>query len=817
MKFITSLILIFTGTLAFGQQFIDNSLGNYKKHSRSGQSVIIETTNGRVKIDVYSAEIIKFHISKQTVFDEFSYSVIAKPQNVPYTINENNTDLSIVTDSLIVKFSRNPVRFSVYNKTGVLISADDVYGTTWVGEEVTTFKKLQDGEKFVGLGEKTGNLNRRGEGYTNWNSDTPGYTVNQDPIYSSFPFYIGIHHNVCYGIFFDNSHKSYFNFGASNDRFSSFGADAGEMVYYYIGGSTVSQILTNYSKITGTMPMPPLWALGFQQSRWSYFPDIEVINIAQTFREKKIPLDVMYLDIHYMDAYKVFTWHPERFSNPNQLTGKLKDMGVRTAVIIDPGIKVEKGYKAYEDGLKNDMFLKYPDGTPYAASVWPGLCNFPDFTKPAAREWWGKSFSVLTNAGVEGYWNDMNEIASWGAGKTPSLVRMDWEGKGASYRQAKNLYGTLMARSTYEGVKTLLNKRPLIITRAAFAGAQRYTSIWTGDNVGSEEHMMLGCRLVNSLGLTGMPFCGTDVGGFMNSDASATLFSRWVSVGTFTPFFRVHKNYDFKMSEPWSYGSITEDNVRNYISLRYKLLPYIYSAFYAASNTGIPIAKSLAIDYTFDEKVFYNAYQNEYLFGPSLLVAPVESTKELTKVYFPEGDWYDFFTGQKYEGNSEVAVECPLEKLPVFAKAGSIIPMQSLVQSTSEKPSDTLFIHVYFSADRFDYQYYEDDGESYDFEKGISLTKHFIFDGKAKQLTLAKMEGNYNSKFSKIQLILHGFENCRNIKVNGAKVDPLVKSIDLYGVLNEKDALYTFTKKFLQSVMLLNINRFSDQTIITWE
>lgn len=817
MKFITSLILFLSVTAAFGQQFIDNSLGNYKKHSRSGQSVVIETTNGRVKVDIYSAEIIKFHITKQTSFDEFSYSVIAGPKIVAYSVNESNTALSIVTDSLIVKINRNPVRFSVYNKAGVLINTDDVYGTTWVGEEVTTFKKLQEDEKFVGLGEKTGNLNRRGEGYTNWNSDTPGYTVNQDPIYSSFPFYIGIHHNVCYGIFFDNSHKSYFNFGASNDRFSSFGADAGEMVYYFIGGRSVSRILENYSILTGKMPMPPLWSLGFQQSRWSYFPDKEVVNIAQTFRDKKIPLDVMYLDIHYMDAYKVFTWHPERFSNPGQLTGKLKEMGVRTAVIIDPGVKVEKGYQAYEDGLKNDMFLKYPDGTPYAATVWPGLCNFPDFTKPAAREWWGKNFNVLTDAGVEGYWNDMNEIASWGAGKTPSLVRMDWEGKGASYRQAKNLYGTLMARSTYEGVKTLMNKRPLIITRAAFAGAQRYTSIWTGDNVGSEEHMMLGCRLVNSLGLTGMPFCGTDVGGFMNSDATASLFSRWVSIGTFTPFFRVHKNYDFKMSEPWSYGAITEDNVRNYISLRYKLLPYIYSAFYKSSLTGIPVAQSMAIDYTFDEKVYYYAYQNQYMFGPSLLIAPVESTKELTKVYFPAGDWYDFFTGKKYEGNSEVAVDCPLEKLPVFAKAGSIIPMQSLVQSTMEKPSDTLFVHVYFGKNRMDYFYYEDDGYSYNYEKGDSLIKQIAFDPKMKQIRLYEPWGNYHSKFKKIQLILHGFENCRNITNNGAVADIATKTTDLYGVLNEKDALYTFTKKFPQPVIILNIDKFDEQTIITWE
>jgi alpha-glucosidase len=641
--------------------------------------------------------------------------------------------------------------------------------------------------------------------------------VNQDPIYATFPFYIGVHDKVAYGIFFDNTYRSNFNFGASNDRYSSFGADAGEMNYYFIGGNTISRIIENYSWLTGRMPMPPLWGLGFQQSRWSYFPDTEVLSIAKSFLDKKIPLDVLYLDIHYMDAYKVFTWHPERFSEPKAMIDQLKQMGIHTAVIIDPGIKVEKGYKAYEDGVSRNMFLKYPDNTFYTAQVWPGWCNFPDFTNPLARKWWGDNFKSNVEAGIEGFWNDMNEIASWGGGKTSSIVHFDWEGKGASYRQGKNIYGMLMARSTYEGTKSLMNKRPLILTRAAFSGAQRYTAIWTGDNVASEEHMMLGCRLVNSLGLSGMPFCGTDVGGFMNGDASGNLFSRWISIGTFTPFFRVHKNYDYKMSEPWSYGSAVEANARNYISLRYRLLPYIYSAFYETHTTGIPINRALVIENSFDEKCWYLAYQNQFMFGPSILVAPVESTKELTKVYLPNGDWFDFFTGKHFPGQLEVMVECPLDKLPVFVRAGSFIPMQSKTQSTSVLTSDTLFVHLYVGGHGItEYTYYEDDGTTLENEQGKYMTQVFRFDPQHRQIVFESPKGSYTSKYNKITLVLHGFPHMDRFSLNDTPVPLTDATIDLLTSLPENDSQYIYGTKYSQEVKLVTFNNDKVKTVMKW-
>lgn len=819
MKSVSVLLTFVIMTFAtYSQQLPNASLGNLKKIIKDENGLTIETTFGKARVIVYNASVFRIRIVKNDFEKDFSYAVVANPVKTNFNITQSNGLIELTTDSLRLEISTQPVRFKFLTRDNKVINADDTFGTNWVGDEVTTYKKLQEGEKFIGLGEKTGNLDRRGEAHINWNTDNPAYQVDDDDIYSTFPFYIGIHHALNYGIFFDNTYRSTFNFGASNDRFSSFGAEGGEMNYYMIYGTRIREILSEYTALTGRINIPPLWAIGFQQSRWSYFPDTEVLNIARTFREKKIPLDVLYLDIHYMDAYKVFTWHPERFPKPAAMLSQLKDMQVHTTVIIDPGIKVEKGYKACEEGIKQNYFIKYPDGTDYTAQVWPGWCHFPDFTKPVVRKWWGENFAPLVDAGVEGFWTDMNEIASWGGGFSPSLLTLDWDGRLASYRQAKNVYGMQMSRSTYEGTRNLMNgRRPLTLTRASYAGAQRYTSIWTGDNFASDAHMMLACRLVNSLGISGMAFSGADVGGFIG-ETSAKLFGRWISIGAFTPFFRVHKAANENSSEPWTYGEGVENIARNYISLRYRLLPYVYSAFAEAHKTGMPVNRTLVIDNTNDEKCWHYAYQQQFMFGPSIMVAPVESDKEITQVYLPAGQWFDFFTGKQYAGGQEIMTACPLDKLPVFAKGGSIIPMQTLVQSTSEKPSDTLFVHVYFGNTPSVYNYYEDDGVTYAYEKGTFLESEMRFQPNEKKITIDPLvTAKYNSKFKNISLVLHGFEPvAHQLKVNGKAVQAKETSIDLYNSVGRNDAVHLDSPEMIQKVLVIDKLDAGKGTEISW-
>ena len=732
----------------------------------SGQQISIGAENAFAEITVYSPSVIRVRMDRHPLDSGFSYAVIARPVTTKVQATQNNHEINVITDSLRLRITKDPFSICFLTPSGEVINEDEAGLTTsWIGDEVTTYKKMQEGERFIGLGEKTGNLDRKGEAYTNWNSDKFGYAANQDPIYATIPFYIGIHHHINYGIFFDNTFQSDFNFGASNNRFSSFGARGGEMNYYFIYHPQMKDIITSYTALTGRMPMPPLWSLGYQQNRYSYYPDTEVLRIAQTLREKKIPADGITLDIHYMDAYKLFTWNKERFPHPKQLSSQLDKMGFKLTVIVDPGIKVEDGYAAYESGKKANIFLRYSDGKNYTGQVWPGWCHFPDFTSVKGREWWKEQIKSYMRDGVRGIWNDMNEIATWGQ-KMPNNVIFDYEGHPVTHQQAHNIYGLEMVRASYEGAREALKERPFLLTRAAYAGSQRYSAIWTGDNRAEEDHMLLGVRLLNSLGVSGMPFSGMDVGGF-TGNPTISLYARWMQIGAFIPYFRNHTGVNTKSSEPWAYGEEVLEISRNYINLRYCLLPYLYSSMYEATRTGMPVMRTLALTNTFDPNVYDTRYQNQYGYGSAFMIAPFESTLQFGQIYFPEGKWYNLYNDSLIAGRQEIITPLNIKTLPVYVKESSIIPMQSLIQSTSEQPSDTLSLHVYKGDKQNTFVYYEDDGKSFDHENGVFYQRAITYHPADKKIFLEKVNGTYSSKFQYIRLLLHGFSEKKSITVNG--------------------------------------------------
>ncbi len=746
----------------------NSPLGNVEKVTVNHATYTFSTTNGKAQVIVYSPNVIRIRIDKQTFAPDFSYAVVANP--VPCTVKTtNSTDsYTIATDSLTLRITKKPLRFTFLTKDGKIINADDpAFGTSWLGEEVTTYKTLQKGERFIGLGEHGGNLDRAGTACVDYNTDNPGYDDSSDRMYSTIPFYIGLHDKLAYGIFMDNSSRSLFNFGAGNNRFSSFTADCGEMNYYFIYNATVRNIITSYTWLTGRTPLPPIWSLGFQQCRWSYFPEADLLSTAAKFRERHIPIDMIYLDIHYMDKYKIFTWDPQRFPDPKQMVDNLKKLAMHLAVIIDPGVKISEHYPVYQQGLDSALFIKYPDGTNYSGQVWPGWCNFPDFTMPKTRAWWGRWVKTYADLGVTGFWNDMNEIAVWGK-EVPDLLNLNWDGHHTTYRQAKNVYGFQMARSTYDGAKKYMNgERPFVLTRSGYSGLQRYTAIWTGDNQAKEDHMLLGVRLINSLGLSGVTFAGMDIGGF-SGNPTQSLYTRWMEIGAFLPMYRAHTSYGTNREEPWDFGEISEDIARRYIGFRYQLLPYIYSNFYESSQDGLPVARSLAIDYSNDSTIYEADYQQEYLFGPSILVAPTKSTDAFTKVYLPKGQWYDLFNDKPYAGNQSIVAESGLNQLPLYVKAGSIIPMQKLVESTAYSSGDTLFVHLWAGTEKNQYQYYEDDGTTYHYQNGNFYKRVIQYDPQNATLAFAKKEGSFSTKFHVITLVLHGFtpDEVQHLTVN---------------------------------------------------
>jgi len=721
---------------------LNESAGKIENSFIKDKNLVLKLSNAHVKLSCYAENIFRIFLHPTLEEPGLSYAVITDPIKFPNYI-ENNDSIEIKTRQLTLEIAKDNCRFCFKNAAGTIINEDDAaFGTSWIGDEITTYKKLQPEERFIGLGEKTGPVDKKGLAFTNWNSDVFGYGHEADPLYATLPFYIGIHQGLFYGVFFDNTYKSHFNFGASNNRFASFGAEGGAMNYYFIYGESIAEIVQSYTLLTGKMQLPPLWSLGLQQCRYSYYPDNTMLRIAKTYREKQIPCDVIYYDIHYMDAYKVFTWHPEYFPDPNQLNKELDELNFKKVVIVDPGVKVEEGYTPYDEGIQEDYFVQYPDGEPYQAQVWPGWCHFPDFTKASTRAWW--------------VWNDMNEPASWGQ-SSPNLVEFDFDGETASHKAAHNAYGSQMARATLKGAEEANpDERPFILTRAAYAGIQRYSALWTGDNTASDEHLLLGNRMVSNIGLSGIPFCGNDVGGF-TGETSPELFARWIQSAAFHPFFRIHKMVNAAPNEPWSYGEKVEAIAKNFIELRYRLMPFLYSLFYEAVLTGMPICRSLVFNHPNDENIYNPAFENQFMLGEAILVCPVKSNTEIAKVYLPEGDWYLLFNDTHFSGGQTHFIDCPIDIIPVFVKGGQLLLEQSTVQFCNDKHDGILRLHLYKGKGKDSFTFYEDDGISYQYKSGNYTKRSFEFDGN-NHLTIHKQAGTFTSSYQKIKIYLHGFD-----------------------------------------------------------
>ncbi len=667
------------------------------------------------------------------------YAIAKKDwQSVSLQIQDQEKHLVVSTKTLSLWIQKSPCRLKVVDKEGFVLQEDDPgMGMGWDAKEVRVWKTIAQDERFFGLGEKTGNLDKRGKEWVLWNTDDPHHNNNSDPLYQSIPFFVGMRGSKAYGVYFNNSYRSKFNFGAGNARYYSFSAHAGNLDYFFIQGPEVSKVVESYTALTGRTPMPPKWALGYQQCRWSYFPDTKVLRIAQTFRERKIPADVIYLDIHYMDGYRVFTWDKQRFSDPKGLLKKLQEMGFKTVVIIDPGVKEDPSYRIAKEGLEGDHFVRYPDGELYIGEVWPGRCYFPDFSKKSTREWWGKCFKDLLDVGISGFWNDMNEPAVWGR-EFPEEVMFHDEGTKSYQKKMHNLYGLLMAKACYEGVKALQpEKRPFVITRAGFSGEQRYTSVWTGDNQATPEHLAMGIRMLQGLGLSGIPFIGTDVGGF-GGTPTHELFARWMAASVFVPFFRTHTHYGSSDQEPWSFGEEIEAISRSFIEMRYKIIPYLYNLFWESHQTGYPLIRPMFWYHPEDKMVYDHAYQEQFYVGSHVLLAPVvKMAQDHKKVYLPEGKWLDYNTQKVYDGRQEIFVDAPLHSLPMFLREGAILPTIEPMQYMDEKPATKLFLDI-FPASQSIYRFYEDDGESFAYEKGIYRLTEFTCEKTSDSLIFIK-------------------------------------------------------------------------------
>ncbi|TDG36672.1 DUF4968 domain-containing protein [Pedobacter changchengzhani] len=722
---------------------IKQYLGAVKKVKKEGNRFYFSDGDARVEVRIVSDEIIRVRLAPHGVFlDDFSYAVPEVDQKVSvFKMVELDDCYTISTSTVTCRVEKATFHISFIDIVTSVVMVDEPNSMHWEenvdfgGYYIYATKKCQDEENFFGLGDKSGNFNLRGRRFENWNTDAYSFGWNQDPLYRTIPFYIGIHDKAAYGIFFDNTFKSYFDFGEEDVHKTSFWADGGELQYYYIHGPHMMDVVKRYASLTGTHPMPPKWTLGYQQCRWSYYPEAKVKDIAKQFRDRKIPCDAIYLDIDYMDGYRCFTWNKKYFPDPRRMIKELADDGFKTVVMIDPGIKVDDDYWVFKEGKDNKYFCRRSDDYFMEGHVWPGRCQFPDFTSPKVRKWWGKLYEELVDMGVAGFWNDMNEPAVFGSGTFPNDVRHNYDGYRGSHRKAHNVYGMQMVRATYEGLKKLMrNKRPFTITRAGYSGMQRYASVWTGDNVATWEHLKIGNIQCQRLSVSGVPFCGTDIGGF-SGEPDGELFSRWIQLGVFSPFMRAHSAGDTAEREPWSFGDFYEDINRKFIELRYRLMPYLYSVFWEHHRYGFPILRPLIM--LEQENVGNNFRQDEFCYGDKLLICPVlEQGAVSRKVYLPKGTWYNFWTHEVLVGESEHEVEAQIDSMPIFVRAGSVLPEYPVMQYVDEKAITEVFLNIYHSDYEVNSFMYEDHGDTFAYEQDIYLEKKFTVKGDEAHLKI---------------------------------------------------------------------------------
>ncbi|MDO6518927.1 glycoside hydrolase family 31 protein [Zobellia uliginosa] len=726
------------------------------------------TENGVVlEITVIQDRTIRFRYATEHAFQpDFSYAVDPNASRGYSHLDctENQTEYIIETARLKVLVDKKTLRTQVSDLKGNIINEDEL-GFHWEenyeygGNTVKMSKITQNTESFYGMGDKATHSNLKGKRVCNWVTDQYAYGKDQDPLYKAIPFYIGLHNGQSYGIFFDNSFRTDFDFAHERRSTTSFWADGGEMNYYFFYGPEMHKVVKAYTNLTGAPELPPLWAMGYHQSKWSYFPESNVKDIAKQFRDLKIPCDAIYLDIDYMDGFRCFTWDKTRFPDPKRMINELSEDGFKTVVMIDPGIKIDKDYWVYQEAVENDYFCKRADGPRMKGKVWPGECNFPDFTNPEVREWWAELYKeFMAEIGVHAVWNDMNEPAVMEVPtKTAPLdTRHDYDGHPSSHRKAHNIYGMQMVRATYEGVKRYVYpKRPLVITRAAYSGTQRFASTWTGDNVATWEHLWIANVQMQRMCMSGYSFVGSDIGGFAEQP-NGELFARWIQLGIFHPFCRVHSSGDHGDQEPWSFGKEITDIVRKFIELRYELLPYLYTMFWRYSKEGTPMLLPIVCYDQEDTQTHFRT--DEFIFGEQILVCPIqEPNAKGRRMYIPRGNWYNFWNDEVVEGGKEKWVVADIDKIPLFIKAGAIIPKYPVQQYVGELEIEELVLDVYFAEGAENSTVYEDAGDGYAYENGKYSLRNFKLLGKANELTIQQFkDGAFITSYETFKIKLHG-------------------------------------------------------------
>ncbi|MDC0740650.1 glycoside hydrolase family 31 protein [Polyangium mundeleinium] len=775
-------------------------LGDVDWVEQTERGLLLGVGEEKVRIDVLSPDVLRLKISQAGSFDESPTfaACFEMPAPPPFEVKDTPDEILVETARIRLRISKRPFAMDAYREDGSVIFEDyrddegHARGYLQLNDAFVVTRRLAPRDSIYGLGEKTGPFDRRGQNYALWNTDIlhpdvlrlnhlyeadhtlSGRSPEFDPYYTSIPLFY--HCSAAddaarvAGFFVDNGYKGNFEFSA--EQYYRYAFAGGQYTEYVFAGPDLRGALRAYTFVTGRMAAPPLWTLGHHQCRYHHYTDEEISAIGRQYRERGIPCDVLWLDIGYMDGYRVFTWHPTRYPDAPRFLDALKESRFRLVTIVDPGVKVEPGYPVFDEARARNLLCKTESGNLYIGKVWPGRSAFPDFVKPEARAWWASLVAQHVASGVAGIWNDMNEPATGDI--EPFGMRFDRDGEDHPHERYHNQFALLMARATSEGLaEARPDHRTFVLSRAGSAGIQRYAAQWLGDNCSNWEHLQMSVPMALAMGISGQPFIGADIPGFV-STPSPELAARWVQCGALMPFCRYHNHWGEPDQYPWSFGPEVEAICRDAIRLRYRLLPYLYSAFFQASESGDPIARPLVYDFQQDPHARETA--DAYLLGEALLVAPV-CTPGCTerRVYLPAGTWVDWHTEERHAGGQFITAKAPLDRIPLFARGGYIIPSyESAPESTMGHAPERLVLHVFVPDEdgEFVSELHEDDGLTLAFARGAYYRTTFRLTRRGAALSVsAAVTGRGFPEFRRhaLRLVFHGFRG-KEITLDGRVV-----------------------------------------------
>lgn len=740
-----------------------------------------------MQIDFLDQRNLKFWFSPGAEFEATndSFAVVNEDFGSDFTaqVHESQSTYEVFTGELRLMVHKAPFKIQIFNKYQRLLLGDvDLAPYAVEGTRVTTTKVLREDEHILGLGEKTGGLQRNGNAYTMWNSDKPCYSTTEDPLYKSIPFFMSSYN---YGIFFDNTYKTRFDFGKTQKDRYSFSSPKGAFIYYFFHGKDFREIIGSYAHLTGKPIMPPKWALGWSQSRGMLtFEDLSR-EIAAEYRKRDIPCDIIYQDIGWVEGLQNFQWRKDRYDNPKQMLSDLAADGFKVIVSQDPVVSQQTKEQWEEADAKGYFAKDVRTGTSYDMPwPWGGNAGVVDFTNPEVADWWGRLQQIPIDDGVKGFWTDMGEPA-WS--NEESTDRLNMQHHLGMHDEIHNVYGLAWDKVVTEQFeKRNPNQRVFQMTRAAYAGLQRYTFGWSGDSGNGEEVTDGWDNLADqvpmglSAGMGLIPFWTTDISGYCGEitdyPAFSELYVRWLQFGIFNPLSRAHHEGDNAV-EPWLFGQEAERIAKKAIELKYQLLPYLYTYAREAHDTGMPILRALPLEYPKDDTAY--GIDDEFLFGREILVAPVLEPGAIGRaVYLPKGQWYDYNNpANQYEGGKTHEYPVDLATIPIFVKQGAIIPKWPIQQYVGEIEHAAMTFEIFPSPrEMSSFELYEDDGQTNDYKKGVFSRTTILASrsGKTTKIEIkAPVASGFHTANRNFMVELHHVEKPKTVLINGKRLKAL--------------------------------------------